>query len=174
MRLILTYRVISGRFATAKTSINSADVLTTMAEPFCMMCSGCCERRGSHSSLLLKRPPLHPKSLANPGQSLFHCIRPPECLYPCGSVGQCSLVSQWPAVRFTLATIVISHHTGQLRLMIKTVLSSIRSSSPAWRSRSSRLTAYSSSALHMSLGDCRLCSRMTFSSCRRSSLSLPS
>jgi hypothetical protein len=60
------------------------------------------------------------------------------------------------------------------RLMIKTVLSSIRSCSPICRRRSSRFRAYSSSELHMSFAGSSWCSRMTFSRFCRSSLSLPS
>jgi hypothetical protein len=78
------------------------------------------------------------------------------------------------AFLFSLFQFGISISEFQFRLMIKTVLSSIRSSSPICRRRSSRFSAYSSRALQMSFAGSRLCSRMTFSSCWRSSLSLPS
>jgi hypothetical protein len=85
-----------------------------------------------------------------------------------------SCASSWPLDVLHPPPKKDRHGIRQFRLMIKTVLSSIRYSSPICRKRSSRLTAYSSSALQMSFGVCRLCSRMTISSWRRSSLSLPS
>src|SRR5258706_9934544 len=47
----------------------------------------------------------------------------------------------------------------QLRLMMNTVLSSIRSCSPIWRRRSSFFTAYSSRALQISFAGWRYASR---------------
>ena len=60
------------------------------------------------------------------------------------------------------------------RLMMKTVLSSIRFSSPISRNWSSSLVACSSSTLQISLADWWECSRIIASRCWRSSWSLPS
>jgi hypothetical protein len=75
--------------------------------------------------------------------------------------------------RFTLGY-AVRQDVLQFRLIIKTVLSSIRYSWAVCRRRSSRFRAYSSKALHISFAERRKFSFMTFSSCRRSSLSLPS
>jgi hypothetical protein len=53
----------------------------------------------------------------------------------------------------------------QIRLIMNTVLSSIRSCSPICRRRLSSFRAYCSNALQMSFAVCMQCSRITASSC---------